>query len=74
MKDSKNYKKIDKHKILYRELISPANKNSSKENQNNHKLTKKQWSLLVNLIKEYELTEEGARVLLNEVKNGNIIL
>ena len=74
MKDSKNYKKIDKHKILYRELISPANKNSSKENQNNHKLTKKQWSLLVNLIKECELTEEGARVLLNEVKKGNIVL
>lgn len=67
MKDSKNYKKIDKHKILYRELISPANKN-------NHKLTKKQWSLLVNLIKECELTEEGARVLLNEVKRGNIVL
>ncbi len=74
MKDSKNYKKIDKHKILYRELISPANKNSSKANKNNHKLTKKQWSLLVNLIKECELTEEGARVLLNEVKRGNIVL
>jgi len=74
MKDSKNYKKTDKHKILYKELISPANKYSSKANQNNRKLTKKQWSLLVNLIKECELTEEGARVLLNEVKKGNIVL
>ena len=74
MKDSKNCKKIDKHKMLYRELISPVNKNSSKANQNNHKLTKKQWSLLVNLIKECELTEEGARILMNEVKKGNIVL
>jgi hypothetical protein len=74
MKDSKNYKKTDKRKILYRELKSPANKNSSKANQNNLKLTKKQWSLLVNLIKECELTEEGARVLLNEVKRGNFVL
>lgn len=74
MKDSKNCKKIDNHKILYRELISPANKNSSKANKNNLKLTKKQWSLLVNLIKECELTKEGARILMNEVKKGNIVL
>ena len=74
MKDSKNYKKTDKRKIPYRELKSQANKNSSKANQNNHKLTKKQWSLFVNLIKECKLSQEGAHVLLNEVKKGNIVL
>jgi hypothetical protein len=74
MRNCRKFEKTDKHKIIYKKAIDSANNNISKANMKYHNLTKKQWLLFVNLIRECELTEDGALTLMDEVKKGNIIL
>lgn len=45
----------------------------SKENYKYHNLTPEQWQWAVSMIREFELNEEGARILIDEIKKGNFV-
>ncbi len=38
-----------------------------------HNLTPRQWQWAVTMIKEFELNEDGARILIEEIKKGNFV-
>jgi hypothetical protein len=38
-----------------------------------HDLTKEQWQWAVNMIKEFELNQDGAKILIEEIKKGNFV-
>lgn len=38
-----------------------------------HNLTPEQWQWAVNMIKEFELNEDGARILIEEIRKGNFV-
>ena len=38
-----------------------------------HNLTREQWQWAVSMIKEFELNQDGARILIEEIKKGNFV-